>query len=169
MKEFNPQSNPCLTTSQLRVLNLKCTSHTLLVNIKRRDSKKSNAQLPRDSSINSWLVPKDKTVRNKFVSESSDKHSKSFTSSPGKTHLKFFSKLSSRADAEKTQQELVPVVPSEDKPSMFLHLEELTKLSISSVKDLEKLASDLTNPWLKSLPMKSLLLPRESVNPTHTP
>jgi hypothetical protein len=149
MMESNAQSNPCLTTSKSRVLNPKCTSHTLLVNIKRKDSKKSLAQLPKDSLINSWWVCQDKTVRNKSVSEFSDKHSKSFTFLLEQTHLKFFSKLSSKEDAEKIPQELVPEVPLEDKLLMFLHLEELTKLSISSVKDPEKLASDLTNPWLR--------------------
>jgi hypothetical protein len=84
------------------------------------------------------------------VSEFSDKHSKLSTSLPELTHLKFSSKLSSKEDAEKIPPESVPVVPLEDKLLMFPHLEELTKLSISSVKDPERLASDLTNPWLRS-------------------
>ena len=72
-------------------------------------------------------------------------------------------------EPEKTQPELVPVVPSEDKLSMSLHSEESTKLSISSVKDPERHASDLTRAWLRSSETRSSLLLRVLVNPTLTP
>ena len=155
MKESNAQSNPLSTTLVLRPTKLKCTSHTLLVNIRKNVSRRSNVQLLRDSPIKSWLVTTDKMVKSKWPSESSDKPLKSFTSSPDKTHSRFSSKLSFKAELEKTQPELVQEVPSEDKPSMFPHWEESTKLSISSARDPETHASDLTRPWAKPSPMRS--------------
>ena len=155
MMESNALSNLCRITSHSRVSSLKCMFHTLLVNIRKNVSRRSPAQLSRDSSIKWWWVWTDKTVRSKWPWESSDKLSRSFTSLLDSTHSRFSSKLSFKAELEKTQPELVQEVPSEDKPSMFPHWEESTKLSISSARDPETHASDLTRPWAKPSPMRS--------------
>merc|ERR1711935_292159 len=78
------------------------------------------------------------------------------------------SKPSFKEVQERTPLELVPVVPLEDKLLMSLHSEESTKQFILCARDLESLASELTKPWLRSSPTRSLTLPRESVK-THTP
>merc|ERR1712127_889426 len=93
--KLNAPSNPLSTTFPARPPRPKCTSHTLLVNIKRRDSKRSNAQSLRDSSINLWSVTIDKTVRNKWLSEFSDNVLRRFIFSPDKTHFLSYSRLSS--------------------------------------------------------------------------
>merc|ERR1711935_7658 len=121
MKESNAQSNPLSTTLVLRPPKLKCTSHTLLVNIRKNVSRRSNVQLLRDSPINSWSVITDKMVKSKWQSESSDNPLKLFTSSPDTTHLRFSLKLSFEEEPEKIPPESVPEVPSEDKPSMSPH------------------------------------------------
>merc|ERR1712003_574162 len=130
-RTFNAPSIPLSNISQSETSNLKCTLHTPLENIKRRDSRKFHAQSPKDSQISSWLVTTDKMVRNNKPSESSDKLLRSFTFLPDKTHSKSCLRPSFKVVPEKTQQELVQEVLSEDKLLMFHHLEESTRLSIS--------------------------------------
>ena len=76
MKESNALSNLLLITSQLRRTKLKCTSHTLLVNIRKSVSKRLVAQLPRDLSIRLWLEVEDQVVRSRQQLESLNKLSK---------------------------------------------------------------------------------------------
>jgi hypothetical protein len=90
-----------------------------------------------------WL---DKMVKSNKLLESSDKLWKSSTFSPDKIHLRFYLKQSYKVEPERIQQELDQEVPLEDKLSMFLHLEESTKLSILCARDQENLASDPTKP-----------------------
>ena len=168
MTEFNAPSNPWSLILTLSPQKLKCTSHTLLVNIRKNDSRRSNAQLPRDSPINSWLVCIDKMVKSKSLSESSDKVLRLSTSLPDKTHSRFSLKLLFKEEPEKIQPESVPEVPSEDKPSMSLHWEESIKLSTSCARDPEMPASDLTRPWARPSATKSSLPQRVSANPTRT-
>merc|ERR1712166_1503820 len=102
------------------------------VNIKRRDSRRFHAQSQKDSQTCSWLVIIDKMVRNNKPSESSSKLLRSLTFLLDKTHSKSCSRPSFNPVPERTQQELVQEVLSEDKLLMFDHLEESTRLSISS-------------------------------------
>merc|ERR1711976_738144 len=125
-------------TFQSATSNPKFSLHTLLENIKRRDSIRSPAQSPKDLPISSWLVTTDKMVRNNKLSESSSKPLRSSTFSLDKTHSKSCSRPSFKVVPEKTQPELVQV-PSEDKLLMSLHSEESTKPSTSSAKDPENL------------------------------
>merc|ERR1719213_1297867 len=114
-------------------------------NIKRRDSRRSLAQSPKDLPISSWLVTTDKMVRNNKLSESSSKPLRSSTFLLDKTHSKSCSRPSFKVVPEKTQPELVQVVPSEDKLLMSLHSEESTKPSTSSAKDQESLLSEASS------------------------
>merc|ERR1711957_946000 len=116
----------CSEQSLIAYLNVKSTKAQVYVpytagKYQKNDSRRSNAQLPRDSPINSWLVCIDKMVKSKPLSESSDKVLRLSTSLPDKTHSRFSLKLLYKEELERIQPESVPEVPSEDKPSMSLH------------------------------------------------
>jgi hypothetical protein len=149
MKESNALSNLLLITSQLRRTKLKCTSHTLLVNIRKSVSKRLVAQLPRDLSIRLWLEVEDQVVRSRQQLESLNKLSKWLISLLVKTPSKSFSRLSYKVEQERTLQELVLEVLLEDKQLMSHLLEEWTKLFTLSVKDQESHVSEVTRVWLK--------------------
>ena len=169
MKEFSAPSFHLSIIFPWRLPRPKCTSHTPPVDTKRRDLARSIAQSPKDSWTCSWSVLTVKMVRSNRLSESSDKLSRSFTSSPVKTHLKSCSRLSHKEEPERTQPELDQEVPSEDKPLMSPQWEESTKLSTWCARDLESPLSDLTRACAKPLLMKSSTPPRVSVKATLSP
>merc|ERR1712046_305866 len=94
---------------------LKCTTHTVQENIRRKDSKRSTAQSPKDLSTSLWLERAPQMVRSNWLSELSSRPLRSSTFSPIRTHWRSFSKLLSKEVPEKTQQELDQVVPSDVK------------------------------------------------------
>merc|ERR1712224_655758 len=106
------------TTSQSNQQNIKCTTHTVQENIRRKDSKRSTAQSLKDSSTSLWLEIALTTVRSNWLSGFSSRPWRSSTSSLIRTHWRSFSRLSCREEPERTQRELDPVVPSDVKPSM---------------------------------------------------
>lgn len=169
MREFNALSNHSLTTFQLKEIRLKYTYLIPLVNIRRDASRKLVAPSLNALSICLWLEVADQTVKSKMLSNFSDKLQKSSTFLLTRIPLRSFSKLSFKVELEKILQELVQVVPSADKLSMYLPFAESIKLFISSVKEPENLLSAPTSQFLSVQPTKSLVLPRVLVKVTLMP
>jgi len=90
--------------SNVKQQNIKCTTHTVLENTRRKDSKRSTAQSLRDSSTSLWSERVLKMVRSRWLLELSSKLLKSSTSSLTRTHWRSFSRLSCKAEPERTQQ-----------------------------------------------------------------
>merc|ERR1711907_209190 len=143
----NVKSSELSLVEYLSVSNVKSqvfTPYTAGKYQKKRFQKVS-CPITENSPISSWLVTTDKMVRNNKLSESSSKPLRSSTFLLETTHSKSCSRPSFKVVPEKTQPELVQVVPSEDKLLMSLHSEESTKPSTSSAKDQESLLSEASS------------------------
>ena len=102
----------------LRTLQAVGLADTVLENIRRKDSKRSTAQSPRDSSTSLWSERAPTMVRSNWQSELSSRPLRSSICSLIRTHWRSSLRLSCREEPERTQQESDPAVPSGVKPSM---------------------------------------------------
>ena len=165
-KAYKAKTSPSCHMSTSKPLRLKCSCHTLLVVIKREASKKSSAQLLNVSWTLSWWRV-ETVVRNKMPSEQWSKPWKSSTSWQEKILYKFLLMPFQTVVPEKTLPELVPVVSLEDKQSMFLQSEELTRPCTSSPEVQESQVSEHWRPSVNAWLMRSSTAQRlETVMPS---